>query len=343
VKRKKLIWTIVLVPILISTLMATAATSSMSMVSVDPAVIWNSAMVPGTQFPFDIVVDYVENLWGYQFWLSFDPTVLQGVSVENGPFLGSAEGDVLVTPGPGFWYYNETDDSPDWWPGATYAELKLFGASIFFMGPPPDDAILPDGGGVLATVTFEVVGTGCSPIELGPETGLANKYGEWIFYGGDPPEWDDIGKPGFFSNTEEAPELYIRTRGAHGLSGIWPEWQVGLPDSTQTLYCEVFNYGFMGAYVAVEFVVIDPLGGIEKYMSNQAWVDPAVDIGVPSSVTVSVSFCPGIPGKYQNNAILYFEAGCMTEKAPYYLVEDTLDGEGLSRVANVGFKVQEHL
>ena len=320
-RRKKMLWTTLLVPILISTLMATAATSSTSMVSVDPQVIWDPTMGIGTQFSVDIVVDYVENLWGYQFWLSFDPTVLHGVSVEDGPFLGSAGGYVLVAPGPGF----DNDEG----------ELKLFGASIFFMGPPPSDDILPDGGGVLATVTFEVVGECCSPIMLGDATGLMDKYGEWIFYG--------EGKPGFFSNTEEAPELYIRTRGAHGLSGIWPEWQVGLDSWTQTLYCEVFNYGFMGAYVAVEFVVIDPLGGIEKYMSDQVWVDPAVDKGVPSSMTVSVSFVPGIPGKYQMNAILYFEAECMTEKAPYYLVEDALDGEGVSRVANVGFKVQEHL
>jgi len=315
--RKKLLWTTLLVPILIVTLMATAAMASPTMVSVDPTVIWDPAMGIGTQFSVDILVDYVENLWGYQFWLSFDPTVIHGVSVENGPFLGSAGGIVIIAPGAGF----DND----------VGELKLFGASIFFMGPPPSDAILPDGGGVLATVTFEVVGTGCSPIALGSETGLMDKYGEWIFYG--------LGKPGFFANTELAPELYARTRGAHGVSGIWPEWQVGAVDSTQILYCEVFNYGFMGAEVAVEFIVSGP-DGVDRYLSDPAWVDPAIDKGVPSSVTVSVSFVPGVTGKYENMAKLYFAAGCMTELAPYEDVEAALGGVGTSRMIAVGFKVQ---
>ena len=313
-------------------------------VSVDPLATWDSTLGIGTQFSIDIVVDYVENLWGYQFWLSFDNTTIHGVSVENGPFLGSAGGIVIVAPGAGF--DNEL------------GELKLFGAAIFFMGPPPSDAILPDGGGVLATVTFEVVGTGCSPIVLGPETGLQNKYGEWELMGehcygwlyipptpGEPGKWvpyepwlQSLGH-GFFSNVEEGPELYIRRRGAHGVTGIWPEWHVGAPDAVQTLYCEVFNYGFMGASIEVVFVIHNDLVGLE-IRSDPAWIDPAVGKGDPSSVTVSVSFTPGIVGKYYMCAILYFETGCMMKKVPYYLCEDALGGEGLSRDISVGFKVQ---
>ena len=316
-------------------------------VSVEPLGIWDPTMDLDTQFSVDIVVDYVENLWGYQFWLSFDPAILHGVSVENGAFLGSAGGDVLVAPGAGF--------------DNVAGELKLFGATIFFMGPPPSDEILPDGGGVLATVTFEVVGYGCSPIELGPETGLANKYGEWELMGEycygweyippDPPEpgkwvpyepWRQSLGHGFFSNMEVGPELYVRRRGAHGSSGIWPEWQVGLDDWTQTLYCEVFNYGFMGAWIEVEFIIHNDLVGIE-IRSDQVWVDAAIDKGDPSSVIVSVSFTPEVAGKYYMCAKLYFKTACMEKKVPYCLVEDALGGEGLSRDIKIGFKVQEHL
>jgi len=312
-------------------------------VSIDPLATWDPALGIGTQFSIDIVVDYVENLWGYQFWLSFDNTTLHGVSVENGPFLASAGGIVIVAPGAGF--DNEA------------GELKLFGAAIFFMGPPPSDAILPDGGGVLATVTFEVVGIGCSPIMLGPETGLRNKWNEWEFQGehtygwitvyppGQPPydepywPWRESLGHGFFSNVAEGPELYVRRRGAHGVTGIWPEWQVGDVDSTQTLYCEVFNYGFMGADVSVSFVIHNDVVGLE-IMSDAEWLDPAIDKGVPSSVTVSVSFKPGITGKYYVCAILYFQTGCMLKAAPYCQCEDALGGEGLSRDISVGFKVQ---
>ena len=64
---------------------------------------------------------------------------------------------------------------------------------------------------------------------------------------------------------------------------------------------------------------------------------------MPAGVTVSVSFTPEIVGKYWVYGILYFKAGCMEENAPYYLVEDDLGGEGISRDANVGFKVQEKI
>ncbi|MDH5779714.1 MAG: LamG domain-containing protein [Candidatus Bathyarchaeota archaeon] len=144
----------------------------------------------------------------------------------------------------------------------------------------------------------------------------------------------------------QAPELYIRRRGAHGASGVWPEWQVGLSEWTQTLYCRILNYGTVGAWVEVQIVVRSEMGGITEYWTEQVWIDRATwvdDDIVPAEVTVSVSFTPEIVGKYWVYGILYFKISCMTEKIPYYLVEDDLGGEGLSRDINVGFKVQEHL
>jgi len=136
-------------------------------VSIDPLAVHDTSLEPGEEFSIDLAVNYIEKLWGYQFWLSFDPTVIHGVSVEDGPFLGSAGGTVIVSHGAGF--NNEA------------GELRLFGASIFFTGPEVPEYLLPTGGGVLATVTFEVVGHGRSPITLGAQTGLANKTGGWGF------------------------------------------------------------------------------------------------------------------------------------------------------------------
>jgi hypothetical protein len=259
---------------------------------IDPAVIWDTEMTPGMQFSVDIVVENVENLWAYQFWLSFDPAVIHGVSVMNGPFLGRdtdpRRHPVQVVPGAGF--------------DNVAGELKLFGAFIYFSGVPPHDRYLADGSGVLAIVTFEVVGYGCSPINLGtPASGLSNKEGgHWLrstitgeleyCYGeilieepGMPPKWvpyepwlNIIGH-GFFNNMP-GPELYIRRRGAHGASGVWPEWAVGDSEDEQTLHSRIMNYGFMGAWVEVEFVVRSELNGI-RIMSDQVWIGPATWVG----------------------------------------------------------------
>ena len=171
--RKRLVFISFIALLVIGAIMvANATASSETTVYVSPPSIWDPAMVQGTQFTVDIVVENVEDLWAYQFWLSFNPRVIHGVNVETGPFLGSAGGEVVVAPGPGF--DNEK------------GELKLFGAAIHFEAEVPEN-LLPSGGGVLATVTFEVVGYGNSPITLGPETALANKTGghdfdgEWCF------------------------------------------------------------------------------------------------------------------------------------------------------------------
>jgi hypothetical protein len=120
-------------------------------------------------------LDNIESnlLWAYQLTLSFNPDVLQGVSVDDGPFLGSKGGEVIVVSGQGF--------------NNTAGTLWLFGAYL--------DPIkrLPTGGsdeyGPLATLTFEVADYGGSPITLGVETGLVNKTGGWIIRKSENPEF----------------------------------------------------------------------------------------------------------------------------------------------------------
>jgi hypothetical protein len=316
---------IVAIAVLTSLLASGIVTASTytSTIYIDPPITWDPAMEIGTEFSINICVDYVENLWAYQFWLSFDPDVINGVSVENGPFLGKDTHPIMhpveVVPGPGF--DNEV------------GELKLFGAFIYFEGAPPSDIWLADGGGVLATVTFVKVGDGCTKIHLGEDTRLSDKYAMEI-----PSTLED----GYFSNLE-GPELYIRKRGAHGASGVWPEWAVGSSAMEQTLYSRILNYGFMGAYVQAKIIVRSEVGGTYEFWTDETWIDPASWVGeelVPTEVTVSVSFTPEIVGKYWVYGILYFNAGCMEDYAPYHLVEGTLGGEGISRDVAVGFKVQ---
>jgi hypothetical protein len=322
--RKKMLFGMVALAVLATLVVPSIVTApTTSTVFIDAPILWDPTMEIGTEFSIDICVDYVENLWAYQFWLSFDPDVIHGLSVENGPFLGKdtnpARHPVIVVPGAGF--DNEV------------GELKLFGAFIYFSGVPPHDRYLADGGGVLATVTFVKVGDGCTKIHLGEDTRLADKHGEAI-----PSTLVD----GYFSNLA-GPELYIRKRGAHGASGVWPEWVVGSSAMEQTLYSRILNYGFMGAMVQAKIIVRSEMGGTCEFWTDEAWIDPASWVGeelVPTEVTVSVSFTPEVVGKYWVYGILYFKAGCMEDYAPYTLVEDALGGEGLSRDVAVGFKVQ---
>jgi hypothetical protein len=313
-----------------------------SKVAIDPAMTVDPTKGPGTQLVIDITIEDVMNLWGYQFWLKFNPNVLQGVSVEDGPFLGKSTNPkrhpVVVAPGPGF--DNEA------------GELKLFGAVIYFEVNPPHNRYLADGSGVLATVTFNVTDWGCSYLFLGPETAVVDKRPGVL------PEIEYYLEHGYFTNlsAEEldavGPELYVRGRGAHGSSGTWPEWHVGLSNWYQTLYCRIMNYGEMGAWVEVEFIVTGP-GGVEILRTEQVWIGPATWVAdeiVPAEVTVSAYFMPEIVGKYHVSVMLYFIPGCAGEKEPwmphyayYPEFQEILGGEGLSRDMSVAFKVQEHI
>lgn len=159
-----------------------------AMVSVDhygSSSIVDNRLVPGSQFSINLTVNHVEELWAYQFTLSFSAGVLHGVSVEHGPFLESRGGNAVVVPGPGF-----DNDA---------GTLGLFAAYLFPI------ARFPTGGGTLATVTFKVVGHGSSPITLGVETGLANRTGGWIVSKRENPEFF---VDGFFDNWPPAPPPY---------------------------------------------------------------------------------------------------------------------------------------
>ncbi len=159
-------------------LISGAAASPNTIVYVSPPYIFDPTLIPGTQFSVDIVVENVEDLRGYQFEMSFNPEVLHGASVEVGPFLGSAGGTVYELTGLGF--DNEA------------GKLHLTGALLWENDP----VYCPDGNGVLATVTFEVVGYGGSSLKFGPNTGLQGCDGTWILHGLENVE------NGYFANQE---------------------------------------------------------------------------------------------------------------------------------------------
>ena len=125
--------------------------------------------VSGEAYQVDVHVENVVNMFGWQFELTFDASVLHGVNwagtkpVYLAPFLESAGGTARLAPKPGF---NNT-------------EGKLALQFAYLMETDPLELV--DGSGVISTVAFTAVGVGPSDITLGPDTLIAEGLrGEYI-------------------------------------------------------------------------------------------------------------------------------------------------------------------
>lgn len=94
-------------------------------------------------FPVDVVVEDVVNLGAFEFDLLYDESLLQFVDVSEGPFLGSSGRTVQCL------------------------EPRLSAGSVRFLcvtlGPQPPG---PDGAGTIASVSFEPVRSGWSPLRF---------------------------------------------------------------------------------------------------------------------------------------------------------------------------------
>jgi len=115
------------------------------------------ALVPGDFFPIEIVVDDIEKLWGYQFTLSYDTSVLTAMNWES---LG-----IFSIPGPG-----EINDA------LGYVTLS---ANSYFGDPNGLTSSDPVG---IARIYFVLDAEGWSRLDLHDEL-LINIYGEPMFVG----------------------------------------------------------------------------------------------------------------------------------------------------------------
>jgi len=147
-------------------LLLTISALNMNMTSVSAAESPYIAVVPPTttgpgideSFMVSINTDYSgSDVWGWQFTLSYDPTIIQGASVTNGDLI-HPDKSIYAMFEPG-----EFDNEA--------GKLSLTLAYFYFQPPyvPPTNT---SGPGTLANITFTVVGIGTSDITLGPETKL---------------------------------------------------------------------------------------------------------------------------------------------------------------------------
>jgi hypothetical protein len=118
----------------------TATTVPTTLVWIDPP---TQTVAPGASPAIDIRIDNVANLGSYEWQVTYDPAVLNFVSVVDGPFLGSTGRSVFC---------------PD---AILDVGSVRFGCVSAGVTPAP-----PSGSGVLSTVTFSAVAEGTSALSF---------------------------------------------------------------------------------------------------------------------------------------------------------------------------------
>ena len=114
-------------------------------ITIDPTM---QTTATGTVVTVDVDIKNVTNLYGYQFDLTFNPSILEAVSSTEGTFLPSG-GATLFIPG--------TNDNVGGTVSATADTLLTAVNGV-------------NGGGELAVFTFDAIGTGTSTIGIQNET-----------------------------------------------------------------------------------------------------------------------------------------------------------------------------
>lgn len=245
----------------------------------------------------------IEDLWGAQFSVHYEPRIVNGFSKSvNLDFLGSAGGTANEIEGPGF------DDEN--------GELGLFG---MYLEETEDPWVAPEvyEATVLATVTFDVVGSGVTCFRLGDDTKLKDAYGD---------DFDRELYYGTFRNADA--ELYM---GPAKGGKIWPSWKHGFVGEPNILYGRFTNLGVGGVHARVRFIISSAFG-TDEVVSNAVWAEPG------ETQLVSAVYTPPGPGTYLVRGVVEFKYdGCTW--IDYLSMESTLGGDGITRDIGTKFWV----
>jgi len=196
--------------------------------SVDPPMVSDTLLTPGSTFDVNVTIADILNLYGYEFKVGYDTTVLTATAIVLGPFFPS---NAIVGA-------NEVDDTTGF---AWFSATMPFGAPT-----------VKTGSGVLATITFSVDALGSSYLTLYDDL-LGDPYVNVLFH---------LTSHGYFSNVAVAFEANIIQRSA------WPEAHHyvvandALPtgDGLITLYAKLSNIGTVATLAKVVFKMFDENG-----------------------------------------------------------------------------------
>ena len=182
--RKRLLW-ISVMSLILGLLNINAIEVSAGLypaIYIDPATTEDPELTVGQNYTISIKTDYNgSDIWGYEFTLTYNRLILNGIEVVNGDLITEDVGTIMWKPG--------TFDN-------SAGKLSLTGCAFF--STPPTLPPTTSGPGTLVNITFRVVGTGNSNMTLGPDTRLIGIDGVNIIHAVRDPKHI---QHGFFDNS----------------------------------------------------------------------------------------------------------------------------------------------
>jgi len=179
----------------------------------------------GSSFTINVTVHDVFGMLGYAFRLSYDPGILQATGYEsNEPFTEAWPSTI------GFGY---VDVAYSW------KIPEYFGQDV----PPSDPPY------TMASITFNVVGPGTSPLTLSQAV-ITDVFGGWTY-------------PTVTNGAAEIAAIPPVADAYVGLTGTFiGSRHLITPDVIQTVTAQIENMGTASIYARANFVVVDALGGV---------------------------------------------------------------------------------
>jgi len=193
----------------------------------------------GETFTVNVMVTDVVDLYGYEFKVNVDPNLLMVTGIDVGDFLPTP-------PGYKVWKMDVGD--------ASYAWLAVT--------RPLSSASGVSGSGRLATIHFEVIGTGGTYLLVDVDI-MGDPFGDPI---------EHSTTSGYFSNVPTTMSADLRYRRSTNRPSDY-SFKFPAAGTTETLMCEVENTGTVPIMVRARFEVIDeagfpPTGGAVYYSAT---------------------------------------------------------------------------
>ena len=151
-RTKNLLWTSLIILLLTSSILAVNVTfAAAAKMDVDPPLVEDIQVL--NTFEVNITITNVNDLYAWEFGLSFNPVLLEVNSVTEGPFLKTV-GDLFD----GTFYRPRIQNAMG------------YVSALCLLLPDPDTSEFPpygaSGNGVLATIEFQVIGNGTCTLDL---------------------------------------------------------------------------------------------------------------------------------------------------------------------------------
>lgn len=289
---KKLFWIPIVAMLLLSMTSGAFATVEGDMF-VDPNLVFAG---PGEIFTVNVMAHHVKDLFLWEFTMYFDPSVLDALDAIPVSFELFVVKEIEMIPGK-----------------IVIIGTRELGIKVGLTG------LL-----TLATISFQVKTHGESIIRL-TKTGMIDINGEAIphFVSG-----------GFFDTTMPmtAPCLWIRDHGAK----LWIESSTVNQWEVNPFYATISNdrpggtnvheRELVPAYVCVNFKLYFE----EADMTMNYWSDEQLLPG-DSTVTLVCNYGASLIGHFTVTGVLYYRTSLSDPMVPYFEVQGSLGGEGISR------------